>query len=725
MPLDPYALCPGGRDKKIRFCCPNMLKELEQVIQLLESGQPSACLAYIETIEKTHPDCACLTKAKISIHRAEERWDDVLHIAEQFYRREPENPAAAAEYALALTITGNAKLAVETLIDAFERSETGKIHSGLLQGALQVATYLVLGGHITPALGIGRVLRAIPVTAEKANLLLYRATSEDSVPLIIRDWDFDYNCPDAFPGKETFEEAAVFIRLMRWKEALALLEPLTQHADTWPTIWRNIATIQLWLLDNDKATEALKMYASLPNTPTDDAVDAEMFRLLNMPNPLGDPMQVLNVEYIISDADKALESLLSSSMLQQVDLPPGVPISPPPRGFFMLMSRPFPEAGTPPTLENWPLLRGIVMLFGKETDREARLDIHSLPDYERENAEQVLRDSLGDMMQFPGNILEERPASKTQSMLEYEFCFPSLERRNNLGRFDQLSDEYKKTKFIESWLASPLGLLDGKTPSEATAEPKYKIPLLVAVRIIETWYADPAVPVGDILRTRLGLPQEEIITLPERTDPQETAGDAPLAVLDDYPVWRWHRFNVEKLPTEVLAEGLEVVLGMYEFRSASRFAEEILNRPLDSMDFEIRIMAFEALIADSHRNGNVEQAFLWVDRAKNESTAKGISVAAWYIHEITLHLSQGNGKEASAAIAYLMKNHGDEPDVMEALHKLFIQLGMFNPDGTPSEAWSRALSNGQADREAEQQIWTPDAAVPGNTTPPSKLWVPD
>ena len=151
MPFDPYAPCPGGRDKKIRFCCPNMLKELEQVVRLLESEQSAACLSYIETLEKTFPDCACLTKAKLHIYRAENRWEKVLPIAEQFYANEPDNGTAAAEYALALVVTGNPKLAISTIVDAFERSDTNGIQTSLLEGALKVATLLSYASVTMPA----------------------------------------------------------------------------------------------------------------------------------------------------------------------------------------------------------------------------------------------------------------------------------------------------------------------------------------------------------------------------------------------------------------------------------------------------------------------------------------------------------------------------------------------------------------------------------------------
>ena len=722
MPFDPYALCPGGRDKKIRFCCPNMLKELEQVVRLLESEQPTACLSYIETLEKTHPDCACLTKAKLSIYRAENRWQDVLPVAEQFYAREPDNPAAAAEYALALVITGNPKLAVSTLVDAFERTDAGTVHSTLLQSALQVAAYLMLGGLVTSAIAIGHVLKEIPATSESANLFLYRATSEADTPLRLRDWTFDFDCPDGFPGKEAFEEAAVLIRLMRWKQALALLEPLTQHAGVWSGIWRNIATVQLWLLEQEKSSEALKTYASLPNTPLEDAVDAEVLRMFFAPDAFGDQTQMLAVEYTITDADKALEALLSSPRFQHIDLPLNASLSPPPRGLFMLLDSPFPSPETQPALENWPSLHSIAALFGKETDREARLFLQSLPAYERDCAEQVIRDALGDFAQFPGEVVSENITSRTRILSENRVCFPPPGKLD-LESFKRLSEEYYATKFVESWMALPLGLLDGKTPGEAAKEPQYTISLLAAIHVIETWL-DKEAGFGKDVRSRLGLPAEETITVAENTDAED-----PLSLLDVYPVWRWHRFDVSKLSTEVLAGGMQIVLGMQELRTAAQFAEELLSRPLDSMEFAIRVMAFESLIAYTQADNNFEQALLWVERAKSESVAKDISAAAWYFHEITLHLTLKNGQAASEAIAYLLKNHGNDPRVMESLQELFVQLGMFNPDGTPSAAWTQAISAqtqaASVNQPEGQPLWTPNSALPPSGAAPSKLWVPD
>ena len=717
MPFDPYALCPGGRDKKIRFCCPNMVKEIEQVGRLLESNQTGACLSYIESLEKNHPNCACLTSAKLSAYRLENRWMDALPVAEQFHTREPNNPTAAAEYALILVVTSKPTLAISTLVDAFEKTENDTIHSKLLHAALQVGAHLLMDNIGLPAIAIGHVLKEIPATSEQANALLYKASSELEMPILLRDWAFDFDCPDNFPGKETYNEAGMLVRLMRWKQALNLLEPLTQYADVWSGIWRNIATIRLWLLDSEKGCEALKIYASLPNTPLEDAVDAETMWLLLKPSLLGDQTELHTIEYAIVDADNALEKLLSNPLIYYMPTD-NWQITPPPRGAFAMLDRPLPNPETVLTLDNVPTRQAITFLFGKETDKDARFSLTSIPSYELEKVEAKIREVLGELVQFPGNIVETTTASKTQILAECPFFIPP-ERKPKAETLKGLATHYETVQFPEKWLDLPLGLLDGKTPSEAVKEPKYTVPLLAAIQTMELWVdTDNSADVAQNLRSRLGLP------MPDTINVEENAGEDALSVLDAYPVWRWYRFEVNKLSTEVLAGGLQIAMSMREMRASVRFAEELLRRPMESMPFSVRVMAFEALIAAAQNNGDPEKALTWTEQAKSESVAQNVPDAAWYLHEMTLHLMNNNGKAASDAMRYLLTHYRNDATVMGAVQELFVHLGLFNPDGTPSIALTQ--SQMETEKQTENQgIWTPEGDTSARDSGSSKLWVPD
>jgi hypothetical protein len=355
-------------------------------------------------------------------------------------------------------------------------------------------------------------------------------------------------------------------------------------------------------------------------------------------------------------------------------------------------------------------------LFGKETDREARIFVQIISPEGQEAIEEKFREVLGDLVQMPGNIVDQKPVSKTHLLTQFRFCF-STEKEPDADMFKKLVEDYYKISFPETWLALPLGLLDGKTPNEAAKEQQYTISLLAAIQMVEWWlnYADNS-DIVQILRSRLGLPALDTITI------TEVPGEDPLEVLDAYPVWRWYRFDVTKLSTEVLAGGLQIVSGMHETRATTLFAEELLNRPMDSMPFPVRIMAFESLIANTQSYGDIEKALLWVERAKAESAAQNVADAAWCLHEITLRLVQGNDQAVNDTIRYLITHYRNDESVMQSLQQLFVQLGLFNPDGTPSAALMRM----QAEKQAEEpKIWTPDGGTPVGSAAPSKLWVPD
>jgi Flp pilus assembly protein TadD len=702
-----------------------MLKEIEQVSKLLETSQTGACLAYIETLEKDHQDCACLTAAKLAVYRHENRWEEALNLAGQFHRREPENPSAASEYALALVVAARFKESVSVLIDAFERTKSGAVHTSVLNTALQIGAYLLHNRLLFPAIGIGNQLKEFQAVAEPANALLYRATSDPAFPILLRDTFFDYECPAHFPGKAEFDEAINLLRLMRWKESLAKMESLTVYAGSWPVIWRNIAALRFWLLENEQAREALKTFTALPNTPPEDAADAEAMRLLLTPDAFGDKTHLLTVEYPITDAEKAFEKLLSDPKYFKIEVPNRQPNFVPPKGTFILLDRPFPVKGTPITLETVASQSAACLLFGKETDRAARLMIHSVTAADLAQVESQLSATLGDTIGLPGKTLQQDPISQSRVLTQYRFRF-SEETYPEPAEIETLIRDYYLKEFIDRWSHLPMGLFGGKTPAEAANDPSCKISLAAAVAVLEMEMPEEiGTETAQCLRQKFGLPLPEKIT-PAASSSEEEA----FALLVDHPAWRWHRFDTEKMSTETLAQGLQIIAGMQEQKAMRLFAQELLNRPMNSMPFPVRVLAFETLINVSETAGKIDEALLWVERAKNESAAQSppIPDAAWRLHEITLRLMQGDIGSAEKVFQYLTVNYRNDPNVMGALQELFVRLGMLNPDGTPSAAMQRAKHEPAAVPPQEAELWTPEAGSrmpPAQTGGAPKLWVPE
>lgn len=732
MPLDPYSLCPGGRDKKIRFCCPDKVKEIEQIERLLESKQSGACLSFIESLEKDHPDCACMTAAKLTVYRMEDRWEDALNLSKEFLAKEPKNPVAAAEYALALGVTGQLKEAISQIVDAFERSKEGTAHSSLINTTLQIGACMLMRGFVMPVVAIGNRLKMFPMAQEQANSLLYQASSIVEIPMLLRDMMFDQYCPDDFPGKTEFEDAIELLSLMQWKQGLSKLESLTQYADHWPNIWRNVAAVNLWLLEDEKGLAALEKFASLPNTPLEDAVDAEASRLFLTTDALGDQKNLLFVEYKINDAEKILEKMLSTPLFYRIDFDPKAfnqRGTPPPKGVFILLDRPFVEAGTELNIDNVSSQLASCMIFGKETDRDARLEVMEMLEDDKEKIENILRETFGDLIIAEAAKTETlRPVSQSQILVQYRFRYtpetmPSSETRQKLEK-----DYYEKI-FLNVWSNLPLGLLDGKTANEAAKDPRYKIRILAAIEMLEYWMnEETGIVVANQLRQKLGLPILNTIPIPKGNEEEQ------MAVLDDLPVWRWYRLDVEKLPTSALIEGIQIVAVMKEPRATLRFANEILNRPMSDTPIQARMLAFESLIGIARGNSNLDDALLWIEKAKNEAVELKTSDAVWCLHEIPIRLGLGQLEKAHEAINDIVKRHGHDQRIMQSLHQLFVQLGFLNPDGTPSAATRRgdqmvgetSLSDADSETSTSGGIWTPGNDTPSESgTGSSKLWTPD
>ncbi|MDR0611014.1 MAG: hypothetical protein LBG58_12950 [Planctomycetaceae bacterium] len=719
MTFDPYSLCPGGRGNKIKFCCPEMIKEVEQIDQMLKTDQNSACLTFIDALEKDHPNCACLTEAKIAIHRKEKKWENVLPLAKNFYENEPENPVATAEYALALAVTGaNLKYAVNMMIDGFERSEKGAAHGSLVNVMIQIAFCLLKKGFVFPVFAICTQLRHFPAVQDTATDLLLLASSKTEIPILLRDTLFIDVCPNHFPKKEEFNDAVKLIKLMHWKKGLEKLESLTQYAHTWSVIWRNIAAVRIWLFDYTGGFDALKKFAALPNTPLEDAVDAEATRLLMTDDTFGDQIQSLYFEYEINNAETVCEKLLSNPLFLSFQLKQTTdPDTPPVKASFLLIDQPIATPDTPLTLENISSRLATIIVFGKQTDSEARIVFTDFLTSDQLRVEQIIKETFENDITKLIVKRQVQNVSATLNMMEVKFVCP-VQTFEQWEIMKKIETDYFEQVFINRWCKLPLGLLNGKTPTEAAKDPAYKIRLLSAIQIIESCIDEEiADRIANRLREKLGLPTYNTITIPVTTT--ETAKEEHLVLLNHYPVWRWHRFEAEKLPASFLIEGFQIAAALRKQRIVKKFALEILNRPVETIPINFRVIVLELLVELERENNHFETALEWIEKAKQEIAQTGLPDASFLLNELAIRFILQQFVKANEILREILTKYSNSEEVLKALQAILVQFGVINPDGSLSEAFQR--NNPTAGKL--NKLWTPETASQSETH--TKLWTPN
>src|SRR5437868_14937766 len=108
MPIDPYSPCPGGLGKKVKFCCADLVQELDKVQRMLEGEQPTACLDYVRKLDDKYPGRACLQSMRVSLENLVGDHVAADATLAAFLKQHPENAVALAEKALAVASGGDA-----------------------------------------------------------------------------------------------------------------------------------------------------------------------------------------------------------------------------------------------------------------------------------------------------------------------------------------------------------------------------------------------------------------------------------------------------------------------------------------------------------------------------------------------------------------------------------------------------------------------------------------
>jgi len=691
MAIDPYALCPGGTGKKLKFCCPDLLSELEKIERMLAGDQRLACLEHIQQLEAKHPGRACLLTTKAMLLSELGRADEAETAIQTVLREQPANPVALAESALITASQKGATASIELLQSALAATPS-EMPSQVYTALATIAQLLVAEGQIAAARGHLLLLAGLTPNDERTMTLLGRLNGAPSVPLLLKETPEFADCPSDAPWKADLEAALEPVRRGAWRVAVDKLAALAARVQDAPAIWWNLATLRMWLADNDGAATALRRFAAL-DVPLDKAVEAEALAQVLSPTPVTDRVDVLRLEYPVLDIEQLTTALLSDRRLSPIPIDPAPwreENLPPPKHAFQILDRPLPATADGLTRDMVPNNLGRAMLFGRETDREARLELVAnrldLPAV-REYVAGVARSTLGpEAKEEVVGSLGER-----HRMFSIDWRLPD---EVSPDRAHELLVEQQRHTLLETWPKSSSSLLGGRTPEEAAGDPSQKIPLLAAILVLELSVSDAALDdCYDALRKRLGLPAAEPI------DPTGTS-------IEDVRLARLARLQLDKLSDDDLLVAYRHAMFSSAKRAARKIALEIIRRP--SLDEKLdKSDAYEAL---AELEDDARQALVYLDRSREMARAKGKSCVRADLAELTMRLERGEAEAFARVLQHVQAEHGREPGVSRVLVQILTEAGLIGPDGRPAAS--------------RQQAEAPAIVVPGAAAEPGKIWTP-
>ena len=655
MAIDAYSLCPGGTGKKIKFCCGDFLGELQKIDRMYDGEQYLACLKHIEHLLEQEPgrDRACLLATKCEVLYLTNQPEAARKTAASFLAKHPNNQLALAESAM-IAAERDARRAFD-LIQRALCAAAGTVLSRTYHVIGFVAGALLREGLAVPARALFQLMCEIAEEHDDRPLELLSAISQTAdIPLLLRENPPLVLCPDDAAWKDRLTEVMKLIGVADWQTAAERLAALAVEVPDSPAIWRNLATVRGWLADNRGCIDALRKYASLRAREPDgleDAVEAEATAMFLASDPLGDHQKLLKLVWTVKDVDAAQERFLSSPRLRaiQIDLSRfGDGQTPPPKAAYLLLDRPVPETAEGLRLEAVPRRFGQALLFGRQTDREARCEVTGVLADELPAVVGLIREVAGDSIAPQANQEVVGQWSASQRLLQAAWQLPPGTSPEQVRK---LASEHQREAILSRWPDLKLGILDGRSPRERAGEESCRVRVLAAIMVLEhlAGYAAEQIDFNE-LRSRLGLPVLGPI------DPRQQA-------VTEVPLARLGRMTVEGLSDDDLIAAFYRA-GAFAIRPATRkFALAIIGRPSLSGRDE-QGLAYANLARTEH---NIDQALVYIDQGRRAAEARKRPGGSWDLMELSFRFAQRNGPEVMRLIDHLQRHHLEEPGVGEAL----------------------------------------------------------
>jgi tetratricopeptide (TPR) repeat protein len=749
MAIDLYALCPCGSGKKIKFCCRDLAAEIEKIERMIDAGQRQACLEHIELLEKKHPNRAYLLARKAELQRELGRGAEADGTLQTLLEQEQENPMALAEaalHALAKEEGPEVPLAIDQLQRALEVSPRDPWPDKVKEALAAVADECFAAGYLPACLAHTVLFLEAEPESEGAMRALAQFGESAQVPLLLKELRSFLACPEDAHWRDDFNAALAvasrgFWRLGEWKltrlvegehsasggrqppddadsprapdqGADAPRSPADSRspAESCPAVWHNLALLRMWLGEEPEAVAALQKLAAM-DIPVEDAAEAMALALTIDPSPVVERGDVLRVAYPIRDMERVIAAVKTNrhyvdytSEIERAD------DQPPPRSAHLVLDREELAQGAELSPETLPLVTGYMMVYGRETDREARLEYLVPRDDDLAANTAKLAATFGDALGPPGekeDVAGERLVSPLWESKEYW-----LPRNTPIDTLTDVRWQRQRRFLAEEWPKQPRKFLDGKTPEQAAAEPLGRIKLLGLLLYVELGGQRQRATSFDFneLRRQLGLPEAGSI------DP---AG----ASISDVPLARLARLQMDKLSDEDLLRAFSRAAHYRAAAAAQKAALELVSRT--NLDGKIDKAAIYTTLA--YLTQDTRQALEFVEHARRIAENAGQSSAAYDIHELTLRVRRGEGQDFTRLMDHLVAEHIDEPGVRQALRNILGSLGMINPDGSvPSHLEPEAAAAAAEESRAAEtpSLWTPDSPQPATGGEKPRILLP-
>lgn len=698
MALDLYDPCPCGSSQKLKFCCRNIVPDMERVMGFQENNQPRMALNAIDEVAKKHPENAWVRATRGRLHFDQGNLEEAQREFAALVAVDPENGFALALLAMIRLSEVGYGDACADIERAFRQCIVTRPDL-VCNLALGVAAWMRLEGQLLASRQhLVLALQAAPAAEQQQQIFMR-----------LVEFDGTHEIPSPFRSGYTLvevgdEEVQAVAGCGCWSEAAQRYETM---ADASPEIWGlryNEGLCRAWAGQGLAAVGVLKRAADLIED-TDGAEDCHALAQLLELGQREDGIRLVSRQFDIESASKWLSELDQHERFVRVDDPAdqqeGAAV-----GLYHLVDRPIvPNEGDPLTLETVPCVSGRLVVSAASEETGASIQLVGRSGEEMAAAEAALREAGGDLVvsgEADGEELVELIPLEFESLYVTWHFTP----KTPIGVKRQLHRDHVDRFVTTTWPNTALAALGGRTPNEVAGDPAMVPALGGAVWVLETHGEQNQLAI-DVVSVRRALQLPEPGTIVVESDDQ-LATMSLLQLLRTTPA---------DLDDELLAALLNRSLLVRHSRLLFDVLHEFIGRDElgQGEDFHRAVVALAELSQQRHDR---EAALEWLARGRD--AVAGLEneferALQYEMQELMLRIEAPDDPELRDLLGRLWSVYGTKvPQLREQLQLLteaYTIVPPWDQDGgavSASGLWTPGETTAATDGDGEEKkLWIP------------------
>lgn len=720
MSVDTYAVCPCGSGKKIKFCkCKDSVGELDRVLKMVEGGQVVPALDRLSTILQEHPDAAWALAIRGRLLLDLREYDSLNENAERFIRLQPSNPLALTQRAAAKLFQNRVQEATASMLEAM--TESGRDVDAFVLDVSSVLAYsLAQSGVFLTA----RVYATLAMMAsgyeggQTAVAVLRQLNSAPTISQLMKSVPSPIARPTDADWGERYDEASGLLRSNKIDLAEAKFNSLRRTLPQEPAVLSGLLTCAIWRGDIQAQSELLKKLSTCESLEFQERARYLAMSAIVDPAAPEISIPVVMLESEISNAEEVEMAFTADSRV--VSLPADLLANMgtteddvPPRSGFQILDRDKPESLTElPPINEVPEMIGLVFIYGKQTDREARVEVLDVRKHNLDEVKTQLAKIVSDV------TWKEQAGTPMPLLVAGQPSVAMIRFQAKPAEAEKLQSELAATRMPETLASVELPILGGASLKSVANDDSKLLERTAALKIIEQY--DAIASKGDAIIS-------EVYKLANlKPPPPIKPGNDQIESIGNEDL---NRVDASELNAESLVYLLQRSQQVAATPAVRRFARRLLEVELTEEQQPARLIAYMTLINASDNN---EEALELLEKAKEFAASKDLSTANLLLSEVSLRLTAGDSVGFQNAIQELSTKYSNQPEVMAQLQQMLMSYGLINPDGSVRQAGAPQGSvsgPGQVPAQGSDagKLWTPESgspAAPAGEGGGGKLWVP-